>query len=67
MVVPPVRPDVHLDPRTGKLTGDGVSESRRTLTGLAGYFLDEPAPEGVAGAICCATTFLQPGPLVFVS
>jgi glucose-6-phosphate isomerase len=34
---------VHLDPRTGALSGPGVTESRRTLDGLRGYFRDEPA------------------------
>ena len=71
---------VTFDPFTGGLTGPGVTESRRTLAGLAGYFLDEaaraaldqgrlayrvqafePKPEGVPGAVCCATTFLEPG------
>lgn len=72
--------EVRFDPRTGVLSGPGVTESRRTLAGLAGYFLDEaaraamdqqrlayrvlayePQPEGVPGAVCCATTFLEPG------
>ena len=71
---------VHLDPITGELTGTGISESRRTIAGLKGYFRDEvaresldqncvvyrvqafePQPEGTPGAICCATTFLEPG------
>jgi glucose-6-phosphate isomerase len=72
--------EVRLDPRTGGLTGEEVTESRRTIAGLKGYFLDEasraamdqdklayrvqafePAAEGVPGAICCASTFLEPG------
>ena len=69
-----------LDPISGTLRGADVKESRRTLAGLAGYFLDEaarsamdqerlayrvqawePRPEGEPGAVCCATTFLEPG------
>jgi glucose-6-phosphate isomerase len=69
-----------LDPVSGVLTGPDVKESRRSLSGLKGYFLDEaarsamnperlaysvqawePRPEGEPGAVCCATTFLQPG------
>lgn len=71
---------VSLDPHTGHLTGPTVTESRRTIAGLKGYFLDEaaraamdqdhvvyrvqayePQPEGTEGAVCCATTFLEPG------
>jgi glucose-6-phosphate isomerase len=71
---------VHLDALTGVIFGDGVTESRRTIAGLAGYFRDEaaraameqdrlayrvqayePRAEGEPGAVCCATTFLEPG------
>jgi glucose-6-phosphate isomerase len=71
---------VHLDSITGALCGDAVTESRRTIADLHGYFLDEaaraaidqrtlayrvqsfePQPEGHPGAVCCATTFLEPG------
>jgi glucose-6-phosphate isomerase len=71
---------VHFDPATGALSGRAVTESRRTLAGLAGYFRDEaaraampqetlvyrvqayePMPEGEPGAVCAATTFLEPG------
>jgi glucose-6-phosphate isomerase len=71
---------VTLDPVTGALEGSGVKESRRTIAGVKGYFLDEaaraamdqgrlayrvqayePKPEGEPGAVCCATTFLEPG------
>lgn len=71
---------VHLDPQTGILSGEPVTESRRTIGRLTGYFRDEaaraafdqdtlvyrvlayePRPEGVPGAVCCATTFLEPG------
>src|SRR5207244_1329895 len=63
-----------------RLSGDGVTQSQRTVGGLKGYFLDEdartamdqdqavyrveafePQPEGTPGAVCCATTFLEPG------
>ena len=71
---------VTFDARTGRLTGPGVTESRRTLGQLAGWFKDEearrrlapetaayrvesymPRPEGEAGAVCLATTYLAPG------
>ena len=71
---------VTLNPVTGLLAGAEVTESRRTVAGLQGYFRDEaarasmdqttlayrvvafePKPEGEEGAMCCATTFLEPG------
>ncbi len=71
---------IHLDPKTGELTGDGVVETVRTIDDLKGLFADEaarcalgqsriayrvqayePRPEGTPGAVCCATTFLEPG------
>jgi glucose-6-phosphate isomerase len=39
---------VVLDPHTGILTGPGVIESRRTIGGLVGYFLDEGARRALA-------------------
>ncbi|MCC6729631.1 MAG: glucose-6-phosphate isomerase [Chthonomonadales bacterium] len=77
---PDAYPPARLDPATGALTGQGVTESTRTLAGLRGYFREEavrasmpqevvvyrvrafePIPEGRPGAICCATTSLEPG------
>lgn len=37
------KPGVRFDPVTGSLSGDGVTESVRTLGGLAGYFASEEA------------------------
>lgn len=43
MTTPALPTSIHLDLATGTLSGEGVTESARTIGGLAGYFRDEAA------------------------